>query len=388
MPFVKLDKGLLTSTLWSLRPELEVFVTALLLAEPREFTESTPTICIGSLKDGDWDVPPGWYGFVAASGPSLVDLAHVDQSRGIEALRRLGMPEPESRSQAFGGRRLVRIDGGFLVLNFMKYRDYDHSAADRMRRLRMRKKEAVNYEFDANGESCECCGVTVAKRVVDHDHSTNARRGMVCLSCNRSIGLLENGKMIDSAKKVIISEYLMRFSVTRQDVTETRNVTHSRVQSAEAESESIHTSSEPAAPPPLKAESGDALLIYKAYPRLVGRKAALKAIAAALKVKPKAELLERVEAFALATKSWPAGDHQFSPHPATWFNRGSYDDDPREWQRQGGTWHKEVQDDKLRRQWEAKIAEIEAMDATDDKEANEARQSIIDDCRRKLAALQ
>ena len=46
---------------------------------------------------------------------------------------------------------MVRVNGGFVVLNFMKYRDFDHSAADRMRKLRERKKGIVT----ANG-----CNVT------------------------------------------------------------------------------------------------------------------------------------------------------------------------------------------------------------------------------------
>ena len=140
MPFVKLDKGLLTSTLWAMRPEMEVFVTALLLAEPREFPEPIPTIEVGSLEDGGFTVPPGWYGFVPAAGPGIVGLAHVDEEEGMEALKRLSEPEPESRSKAHAGRRMVRVDGGYIVLNFMKYRDYDHSAADRMRRLRERRR--------------------------------------------------------------------------------------------------------------------------------------------------------------------------------------------------------------------------------------------------------
>jgi hypothetical protein len=35
---------------------------------------------------------------------------------------------------------MVRVNGGYLILNYMKYRDRDHTAAERMRRLRARKK--------------------------------------------------------------------------------------------------------------------------------------------------------------------------------------------------------------------------------------------------------
>ena len=75
--------------------------------------------------------------------------------------------------------------------------------------------------------------------------------------------------------------------------------------------------------------------IYKAYPRKVGKEAARKAIAKALKGKSADELMTATKAFADAVKQWPEADRCFIPHPATWFNRGSYDDDPSEWQRKG-----------------------------------------------------
>lgn len=87
--------------------------------------------------------------------------------------------------------------------------------------------------------------------------------------------------------------------------------------------------------------------IYEAYPRHVGRQDAIKAIDKAIKTiqgKPWVVasnrrlsahdyLISATTRYAKATESWPAEDKKFIPHPATWFNRGSYDDDPAEWQR-------------------------------------------------------
>jgi hypothetical protein len=81
----------------------------------------------------------------------------------------------------------------------------------------------------------------------------------------------------------------------------------------------------------------DAEAIRQAYPRKVGGKAvALKAIHKALAEVAKREadaagwLLERVQAFAQS----PAGQRgEYTPYPATWFNRQQYDDDPAEWAR-------------------------------------------------------
>ena len=140
MAFVKLDCGILDSTLWIERECREVFITSLLMGLPIELTEPMAQIAIGSLDHTGFTVPPGWYGFVAASGPGIVRRALVDHDVGMIALAKLGDPDPESRSKDFEGRRLIRVDGGFIILNFMTYREKDASNADRQKRWRQRQK--------------------------------------------------------------------------------------------------------------------------------------------------------------------------------------------------------------------------------------------------------
>jgi hypothetical protein len=140
MPFVKLDTRILDSTLWIDRDLREIFITALLMAEPMEFADPQRQILIDSLDTTDFTTPPGWYGSVPAAGIGIINRAGVEKEAGLAALRKLGEPEADSRSKDFGGRRMIRIDGGFLVLNYMKHRDKDYTAADRQRRLRERKK--------------------------------------------------------------------------------------------------------------------------------------------------------------------------------------------------------------------------------------------------------
>ena len=142
MAFVKLDCGILNSTLWVEREARDVFITALLLAEPYELRKSAPQLRAGAgtIEETGFVVPPDWYGFAAASGPGIVRLALCDQELGMAALTRLGEPDAESRSTEYEGRRLVRIDGGYIVLNFFKYRDKDNTAAVRAKRYRERKR--------------------------------------------------------------------------------------------------------------------------------------------------------------------------------------------------------------------------------------------------------
>lgn len=66
--------------------------------------------------------------------------------------------------------------------------------------------------------------------------------------------------------------------------------------------------------------------IYGLYPKKVGKKAAHKAIAKALKEKPFDDLLLTVQAYCRKVSA-EGTDQQFIPNPATWFNQGRYDDE-------------------------------------------------------------
>jgi hypothetical protein len=140
MPFVKLDVAILDSTLWLDAAASRIFLTALLMATPWDTATPMEQIAVRSLKRTGFVVPPGWYGFVPAAGIGIIRRALVPEAEGYAALEVLGSPDEESRSHEFEGRRIVRVDGGFLILNFMKFRERDHTAAERMRRCRDRKK--------------------------------------------------------------------------------------------------------------------------------------------------------------------------------------------------------------------------------------------------------
>lgn len=77
--------------------------------------------------------------------------------------------------------------------------------------------------------------------------------------------------------------------------------------------------------------------IYAAYPRKIGKTAAIEKIRIALQSLHKEHgdenfsfLLDRTRKFANS----PAGKRgEFTPHPSTWYNQGRYLDDPNEWHR-------------------------------------------------------
>lgn len=142
MPFVKLDAAILESSLWLDSDATRVFLTALLMAEPYVLESEAPQLAVRDLTATGWSVPPGRYGLVRAAGTGIVHRARVDTDRGLAALERLCSPDPESRSTAYEGRRLARLDGGYVVLNYAAYRDRDYTAAARMRRYRERRMRA------------------------------------------------------------------------------------------------------------------------------------------------------------------------------------------------------------------------------------------------------
>jgi len=75
--------------------------------------------------------------------------------------------------------------------------------------------------------------------------------------------------------------------------------------------------------------------IYRAYPRKVGKKKALASIKRALREVEFGELLAAVREYA-ACRKLSGQDQRFTPHPATWFNGGRWDDDRNEWRRIDG----------------------------------------------------
>ena len=143
VPYVKLDCGILDSSLWIDRDSRTVFITMLLMAVPYELRIAVPVIEIDSLTPSNWIIAPDWYGFVPAASTGVITRAGLDIPHGMAALRRLAAPELESRNPRYDGRRIGRVDGGFIILNYDSYRGKDHTSAERSRRYRQRQKSGI-----------------------------------------------------------------------------------------------------------------------------------------------------------------------------------------------------------------------------------------------------
>jgi hypothetical protein len=87
------------------------------------------------------------HGEIESSLPGLADMARVTLDECIDALKVLEAPDQYSRTKAHEGRRVASCDGGWVLLNYGKYRDKlaaedrRTKAADRKRRERDRRRE-------------------------------------------------------------------------------------------------------------------------------------------------------------------------------------------------------------------------------------------------------
>src|SRR5208337_583220 len=126
--------------------------------------------CEGYEKLG-FTVPSGWYGIVRASsmgiiGRSRLDSGEISFKAIMEELQHLTEPDPWSRSTEFEGRRMVRISGGFIILNYAKHREMDRTGAERQQKYRARKSRdsnAVTSVTSRNGNVSSRAKVTQAE---------------------------------------------------------------------------------------------------------------------------------------------------------------------------------------------------------------------------------
>lgn len=135
--YVKVFGSLIHSTLWQEEPPIKVvWVTMLALADAQ--------------------------GEVQASIPGLAKAAGVSILQCEEALAKFLSPDPYSRSKEAEGRRIEVIDGGWELINYIKYRKLKSSEQElegnaiRQARYREReraKKQSVTAVTGNNTES-------------------------------------------------------------------------------------------------------------------------------------------------------------------------------------------------------------------------------------------
>lgn len=115
-------------------------------------------------------------GIVEASIPGLADLSRVTVNECRRAVTKLEAPDPDSRTKAEQGRRIVPIDGGWRLVNHAKYRA-KMGEAERREYLRLkqqehRSKKAVSTVVN----NCQQTSTPSTHTEADSDADTEAKK--------------------------------------------------------------------------------------------------------------------------------------------------------------------------------------------------------------------
>jgi len=195
MGYAKLDERILSSTIWESLEQTRALQTGVLLARPCRFEGAVPQLDPGTGAETGWNLPPGHYGWVEMETTPFLRNAALDREIGVTALRALGLPDSESRDSDYEGRRMVRVRGGYVVLNFMKYRDFDHTAAKRAKEYRQRQREKTVTRDDRAVTRDDCDALRdVTHSDADSDADANSNSTLPTLPILPPVEVLGGGR--------------------------------------------------------------------------------------------------------------------------------------------------------------------------------------------------
>lgn len=123
-PFVKLaGQALLLSTVWQESAEVRCLWVALL-----------------ALADSG--------GTVRASVPGLASIARIELSECERGLEIFCAPDRYSRSREDEGRRIRRVEGGFFIINYLRYRNRrtENQVRNASRQKKFREQQALEEQ--------------------------------------------------------------------------------------------------------------------------------------------------------------------------------------------------------------------------------------------------
>lgn len=142
MGYSKLDGGIIHSTLWSEPHDVRVTWITLLAV-----TDAT--------------------GYVRMAIPALAKLVGISIERTEEILDILHSPDKYSRTKEHDGRRLETVDGGWVILNYLKYREGlknpDPNLYERQKRYRQKQAQKLKV-LEAQVGNKPCVVPTVVLR--------------------------------------------------------------------------------------------------------------------------------------------------------------------------------------------------------------------------------
>jgi hypothetical protein len=130
-------------------------------------------------------------GKVSASVPGLAHVARVSIEDTRKALKTLESPDPESRTKEHEGRRIEKIDGGWIILNHFKHRQ----------KLQRAKSICPNGN-SANGTHTEIRTSTATKTGSRADNRTGVNADSDTDRENGPIGQVSPGDLSQEERRV------------------------------------------------------------------------------------------------------------------------------------------------------------------------------------------
>lgn len=148
------------------------------------------------------------------------DMAYKDKEHARSRAReryKEQMQDPEFRK-----RRRVK-SAAYMRDYYKRSASYRKRARQQNKHWREQNKEWSNFCFslnrynitldnyhailEAQGESCAICGACDLALVIDHCHTTNKVRGLLCQACNSGIGQFKDSLDLLDAAKVYVGKH-------------------------------------------------------------------------------------------------------------------------------------------------------------------------------------
>jgi hypothetical protein len=242
--------------------------------------DATRIVWVTMLAMADMD------GIVEAAVPGLADAARVPISVCIDALEKFTNPDPYSRTKDFDGRRIEETDGGWRILNYQKYRKM-HDAEERRRKAA--ERQARHRERLRENETSS---VSTRRNAVS--------RGVTHVTQNNDIAEAEAEAEAEASPKdqSILAKDLSNAPCKSQNA-------HARVDINKKE----------------KKYNKEFERFWREYPQKRGKQYAYQVWK---RKKPQIDIVLAAVAAQKKSRQWMAG---YVPNPATWLNRGHWEDE-------------------------------------------------------------
>jgi hypothetical protein len=150
------------------------------------------------------------HGFVEASSMGIAHHARVTPEQCRTALDLFQKPDPDSKDPANNGRRIVRVDGGFIILNHQKYRERRSNAqkqtAERVRKWREKRDAEAMPVAEPQSVTCNASNALLRSETPEAEAEAEAE---VQDKNHRSDSYLLSPDFVKSLSKKPFADWLM-----------------------------------------------------------------------------------------------------------------------------------------------------------------------------------